>query len=633
MSGLFRKLNRIVRRLNGDRTEYTLGPYHKALLEIKQLDSCYRSKSDDELLRFSRQLQVQMQATGSEDSLVVSAFALVRETIRRQLNLEPFDEQLLAGLAMQQGKVVDMKTGEGKTLAAIFPVYAAALMGKGVQVLTFNDYLAGRDARWTAPVFNALGISNASIHQSISKNERQLAYNCDVCYLTAKEFGFDYLRDGLCTDKAQRVQRKFNFVLIDEADSLLIDEARVPLVIAGSSGETSGDLFRIAEIVKTLDPDLHLAYDEYKRNLHFTDAGLQTLEETLKCGYLFDEGNIPLVTQLQYAAHAQYLLQRDVNYILAEDQIHLVDEFTGRRVNERRWPDGLHDAVEAKEQLLSKRKGTILNLISLQDLCQLIPKLAGMSGTALPGAAESQRFYNLVTVVIPTHNPCIRQDLADNIFVDTASKNKAILEEVRRLHLSRRPVLVGTSSVAESALLAEDLRRNNIPHRLLNARNPEQEAEIIAGAGGLCAVTISTNMAGRGTDIVLGCNSQQEMEQVKTLGGLHVIGSNRHESERVDQQLRGRAGRQGDPGSSQFFVSLEDPLYERYRLKDFISEKLQGHLQISVQDGQSNNGGEITNPGIRPIVNRLQRVIEGQNLEIKNPGSVFQFQGETETAA
>jgi len=605
------KFSRIVRWLKDEKTEYDLSAYRDTLIAIDELDQRFGQNTDTELRDLFQSLQDQASATNEVGSSTVISFAIVRETIRRQLDLDPFDEQLLAGLAMLSGKIVDMKTGEGKTLAAIFPICAAALLGKGVQVLTFNDYLARRDAEWAGVVFTKLGLSSAFIQQNMSPDQRRQSYDCDICYLTAKEFGFDYLRDGLCQEKSQRVQRDFNFVLIDEADSILIDEARSPLIIASSSDDDSIDLTHIAKIIRMLEPEKHLSFDEYKRNISFSDEGIELLEKRLHCQNLYDRGNNELITQLQYAAHAQYLLHRDTDYIVADDQIKLVDEFTGRSAVKRRWPDGLHDAVEAKESIISKRKASMLGSISLQELCKLVPIVAGMTGTALASAQEFERFYKLITVVIPTHKPCVRQDLDDRIFVSIGEKHRAILEEVRRLHAEGRPVLVGTSSVAESSTLADKLRALNIPCRLLNALDDTEEAEIVSQAGGLGAVTISTNMAGRGTDIVLGAGNKSKRKRVEALGGLYVIGTNRHESERIDFQLRGRAGRQGDPGTTSFFISLDDPLYGKYQLHTLLDVKWLASSQTE------KGSGEIESYSLTKLLSHLQRVIDGENLEIK----------------
>ena len=568
-------------------------------------------KSDEELEHRFNALKELAQECDELSSVSVEAFAIICETIRRELGLNPYAEQILAGLAMLDGKIVDMKTGEGKTLAALFPICTASLLEKGVHVLTFNDYLARRDATWGAKVFGKLGLSSAYIQQSTSRKDRIRAYSSDVCYLTAKEFGFDYLRDGNCRKLSDRVQREFHFVLIDEADSILIDEARSPLVIADKTVDKGEPLSRIVRAVQSLDPSIHLEFDEHKRNVALSDEGIELLEDKLNIRNFYDQPNSNSITQILYAIQAQYMLSRDIDYIVVDDQIKLVDEFTGRSAEKRRWPDGLHDAVEAKEKVKKQQASSMVDSVSLYDLFRLVPRIAGMSGTAVYSAEEFQQFYSLNIAVIPTHKPCKRIDYGDKIFATWKQKNDALVEDICQKHSSGRPVLVGTSSVSESAHIATLLEKKKVPYRLLNALNDYEEANVVKNAGCRGAVTISTNMAGRGTDIVLGGGDLLEKKEIESIGGLYVIGTNRHESERIDNQLRGRAGRQGDRGSSRFYISLEDPLFVKFGFRSLIDERLPLVNEIADQNG------EISNAPLNKMVTHLQKVIDGENLEIK----------------
>lgn len=591
--------------------EYDLTHYRKSITRIEALKEEYSECSHHDLRERFAALKEQARQSGSVVDVAAEAFAIIRETISRQLGLEPFEEQLLAGLAMLDGKIVDMKTGEGKTLSALFPICTAALLGKGVQVLTFNDYLARRDASWAAPVFESLALSSAFIAEGFTTDERRAAYRADICYLTAKEFGFDYLRDGIRQSTVAQVQRKFDFVLVDEADSILIDEARSPLVIADATGSGEHHLEHIDETVRALDPVEHLAIERHSRNISFTGSGIDWLEQRLGCKNLYADENQALITQLHYAAHAQHLLMRNRDYIVVGGQVKLVDEFTGRSAELRRWPDGLHDAVQAKEKISSIESARVMNSISFHDLFRLVPTVAGMTGTALESAAEFHRFFGLGVTAIPTHKRSRRVDLDDRVFATLEQKNAAILAAIGRAYGQRRPVLVGTSSVYESARMAHALQEKGIPFRVLNALNDSEEAQIISEAGRPGAVTLSTNMAGRGTDIVLGGNILAEKKTVEALGGLYVIGTNRHESERIDNQLRGRAGRQGDVGSSEFFISLEDPLFEKFGFRELVQDR------IPTLPDSIGEDGEIVSVPLRILVIHLQKVIDGENLEIK----------------
>jgi preprotein translocase subunit SecA len=527
---------------------------------------------------------------------------------------------MIAGLAMLERTIAELPTGEGKTLAAVFPAYLQALSGGGVHILTFNDYLARRDAAWMGPIYRLLGLSVGFVQEGMSKPEKRNAYACDITYATAKEAGFDFLRDQLAHEMDDLVHRSFHVALVDEADSILVDEARIPLVISGAAGELSGDAERLAPLVRRLVPGQDYEIDEEKRNVFPTDAGLTKLETDLGCGDLYSSRNELLLAAIHCALHAEVLLQRDVDYIVRNGRIEIVDEFTGRIMEKRHWPDGLQAAVEAKENLFRKSEGRILGSIALQHYFQLYPKLCGMTATARPSAAEIKEFYGLSVAVIPPHRPCIRVDHPDVVFTHRKAKTRALIREIADVHASGRPILVGTLSVRESEELAAALKELGVRLEVLNARNDELEAKIIAEAGRLSAVTISTNMAGRGTDIRLGGGNEAERNEVAALGGLYVIGTNRHESLRIDRQLRGRSGRQGDPGSSRFFISLEDEIFERYGLRSRFFTR----YRLDKQDD------DVDEPIIRKDIVHAQKVIEGQNFDIRKTLRLYSVLIETQ---
>jgi len=577
----------------------------KYLFEIKKIDLT-RIK-DDELINRSKHLQDRILNGTDMNDVLIEAYALVRESSRRILRLDPFDVQILAGIAMHFGKLTELKTGEGKTLAAVFPAYLNALSGQGVHILTFNDYLARRDKKWMGPVFQFLGLSVDCIQEGMDLRQRKKAYSSNITYATAKQAGFDFLRDQLCYRQQDLVQPPFHFAVVDEADSIMIDEARVPLIIAGSTLKIKAYPAHFAGFIKSLQPEIHYQIDDGRRNIHLTDKGIKYIESSFRCPNLYAEENIDLLTKVNCALHAENLLQRDIDYIVRKDRIEIVDEFTGRVVKDRHWPDGLQAALEAKENLQTQPEGKILGSITLQHFLQLYPKLSGMTATAQSAAQEFKRFYNLKVVVIPPNKPCMREDLPDKIFTHKEAKNKALIKEIKQSQRNKRPVLVGTQTIEESELLAKALNENGINYTILNAKNDEKEAGIIAQAGAPGAVTISTNMAGRGTDIKLGGELRQRKKEVEDQGGLYVIGTNRHESVRIDDQLRGRAGRQGDPGSSCFFISLEDDLFERYGFKKrlFTSFRL------------TNQNQSLNIPMLRRDIIHGQRCVEGENFEIR----------------
>ena len=594
-------------RLRGSTVVHDLAELQEPLAAVGRLGTELQALGDGALTDRAQALRAQARSGSLLDAIQVPAYALVREVARRTLGLRPFDEQVLAALALQRGAVVEMQTGEGKTLAAVMPAFLNALGGRGVHVLTFNDYLARRDAEWMGPIYRALGVSVGWVAGGLTPAERRRAYAADVTYVTAKEAGFDHLRDLLARDPTDLVHRPFHFALIDEADSLLVDEARVPLVVAGAVERAASASVQMADVTASLVSGVHFSIDEYGRNVELTEAGYEHVERALGGGSLVAEENYGLLTELHCALHARVLLRRDVDYLVRDGRIEIVDEFTGRVVEDRHWPDGLQAALEAKEGLTRRGDGRILGSITLQHFLRGYPRRCGMTGTARDAAEELDEFYGLPVAVVPTHRPMIRVDADDVVFTHREAKEAAVVEEVRRVHATGRPVLVGTLTIAESERLAARLREWGVECRVLNARNDEMEAHIVAGAGALGAVTISTNMAGRGTDIRLGGEDESERAAVVALGGLYVIGTNRHESRRIDLQLRGRAGRQGDPGTSRLFVSLEDDLLVRYGVDALIPAGRRPPDQEA----------PIESATVRREIARAQRIIEGQNLEIR----------------
>lgn len=596
------RITRLFRRIQGSTIDYGLDSYYCQLEQINALEPEMSRASDTELKQLADTLR-QVKG-GLVDDRNVRFYALVREVARRTVGMRPFDVQILGALAMQDGKLAQMQTGEGKTLAAVFRAAFYAHEGR-VHVLTFNDYLARRDAQWMEPIYRALGLSVGLVQEGMTTQERQQAYKSDITYLTAKEAGFDYLRDSLCYNVGDIVHRPFHAAIVDEADSILIDEARIPLVIAGSTENIPSDSSHIADVACRMKAGIDFEFDEYERNIHLTDQGQRIAERLLNCGNLYAAKNLKTLTRLYNALHAEHLLRRDVDYIVRGGRIELVDEFTGRIADGRRWPDGLQTAIEAKEHINIRANGNILNQISLQHFLRLYPKLCGMTATAESSEEEFKLFYDLDIAVIPPNVPCIREDLPDVIFSGKTAKQDAIIREIADVSKTGRPILVGTSSVSESAQLANSLELRGIKCQVLNAKHDDQEAGIIAEAGKTGTVTVSTNMAGRGTDIRLGGSNELERQQVINLGGLYVIGANKHETERIDKQLRGRAGRQGDPGTSRFFVSLQDDLMQKYNLDDLLPATL------DLQNEQ------IDNPLVRREVARIQRICDGHNVEIK----------------
>ncbi|MCG5451587.1 MULTISPECIES: accessory Sec system translocase SecA2 [Micromonospora] len=530
--------------------------------------------------------------------------AVGREAARRGLDQRPYDVQLLGAMSLLSGKVAEMATGEGKTLTATVAAYGHVRLGNGpVHVLTINDYLARRDAQWMEPVYTLLGLTVGWVNEASTPQERRDAYACDVTYVSVSEAGFDYLRDQLVTDVEDRVQPALTTAIVDEADSIMIDEARVPMVLAGAVPGEQDPVHAAAALVRGLRKDKHYTVAEDGRSVAFTSAGLAAMEAKLGID-LYDEEHVAQLSAVNVALHAHALLHRDVDYIVRDGSVELVDEMRGRVAQRRRWPDGLQAAVEAKEGLDATAEGEVLGTIAMQAYIALYPKVCGMTATAVLVGDQLREFFDLEVAVIPPNTPCIREDEPDRIYATRAEKDEALIDEIQRWHAKGRPVLVGTLDVKESEGLAAGLNAAGVPCVVLNAKNDDEEAAIIAEAGAYGAVTVSTQMAGRGVDIRLGGSDQTDQERVAELGGLYVIGSGRHDSRRVDDQLRGRAGRQGDPGGSVFFVSLEDDLVVR-------------HAADSVPASpRMNADGLVTDEQVDYAVEHAQRVAEGVNHEI-----------------
>jgi preprotein translocase subunit SecA len=581
---------------------------HQVLLDqIIEFNKVLSFKTDAELQ--SQALTVKEKASGaiSLNAYLVEVYALVIEAFKRTLQLSPYEVQLLAAVALYERTVTEMQTGEGKTMVAVFPACLRALTGKGVHVLTFNDYLAKRDAHWMKPVYTFMGLSVGYTQEDNTTAEKRSAYQCDVTYATAKQVGFDYLRSCMAFTADELVLRDLHCAIVDEADALLIDEARNPLVLAGNVEVSPVDLATVAGFVAHLYTHADYLSDEYARNVYLTEGGINKTEAYFGLQNLYESQHHALHTAVNLALQAKVLLHRDIDYIIQEDKVKLIDECTGRVVEDRKWQNGLQSAVEAKEGLPIQSEGRILNSITLQHLMACYEKVSGMTGTAKHAAEEFAKMYGLGVTVIPTNQPCQRIDHPDRIFTHKAAKLQAILQEVETTHRTGRPILIGTLTVRESEELQALLQLHDIACTVLNAKHHESEAAIIEKAGMFHAVTIATNMAGRGTDILLGGKEAIERERIIALGGLHIIGTNRHESIRIDNQLKGRAGRQGDPGSTQFIVSMDDALMVKYKLKSLLPVKFQHIRQAEA----------IHDLAVSKSIAQAQRIIEGQLHEMR----------------
>lgn len=587
--------------LIADSDEKKLSKLEPLILKINELEQKIKPLSDEGLKAKTQEFKKRIEAGETLDELLPEAFACVREASIRTTGLRHFDAQLLGGIILHNGKITEMKTGEGKTLVATLPVYLNALSGKGVHVVTVNDYLAKRDSTWMGPIYNALGLSVGCIAHDMEPVERKLHYGCDITYGTNNEFGFDYLRDNMALSFEDCVQRDLNYAIVDEVDSILIDEARTPLIISGMVDEKVDTYYRANEIIPRLVKEMDFTSEEKTKNAVLTETGIKKIEKLLKLDYLFDVEHMELAHQILQSLKAHHLYHKDVDYVVKDGEIIIVDEFTGRLMVGRRYSDGLHQAIEAKEKVEIREESQTLATITFQNYFRLYNKIAGMTGTAKTEEGEFWKIYKLEVIVIPTNKPMVRRDLPDVIYKSRKEKFNAVVSEIAERHKKGQPLLVGTVSIENSELLSQMLYRKGIPHHVLNAKQHEKEAEIVSRAGQKNAVTISTNMAGRGTDIVLG-------EGVTNLGGLHVIGTERHESRRIDNQLRGRSGRQGDPGSSKFYVSLEDDL-----MKLFGSDRIASIMdRLGIEENTPIEHGMIS----RAIEN-AQKKVEQYHFSIR----------------
>ena len=594
-------IGKVLTRVFGSKNDRAVKQMRQIVARINDLEQAVKPLSDEELAGKTTEFRGRIEQGESLDSLLPEAFAVVREAAFRVLGERHYDVQLIGGIVLHQGKIAEMKTGEGKTLMSTAPVYLNALSGKGVHVVTVNDYLASRDMEWMGQVYRFLGLTTGSIVHDMDDDARREAYLADVTYGTNNEFGFDYLRDNMKFDLADFCQRGFNYAIVDEVDSILIDEARTPLIISGPA-EMSTDMYiKVDRIMKHFKEEEHYIKEEKDRQAMLTDEGVMLAEELLKVDNLYDPANINFLHHVNQALKAHVLFQRDVDYIVKNGQVVIVDEFTGRTMEGRRYSDGLHQALEAKEGVKIEKENQTLASITFQNYFRMYDKLAGMTGTADTEAPEFKKIYDLDVVVIPTHREMVRIDYPDVIYKNEKAKYRNIVKEIKELHAKGQPILVGTISIDVSEKISKMLKKDKIPHEVLNAKQHEREAEIIAEAGQLGKVTIATNMAGRGTDIKLG-------EGVCEAGGLHILGTSRHESRRIDNQLRGRSGRQGDPGSSRFFLSLEDDL-----LRIFGSGRLSGIMdKLGMEEDEP-----IEHSMISKAIENAQRKVEGHNFDIR----------------
>lgn len=597
-------LQTVLSKVFGSKHERDIKRIQPIVAQINELEPSMKRLTDEQLRAKTTEFKARLQNGETLDDLLVEAFAVVREAAVRVLGQRHYDVQLIGGIVLHQGKIAEMKTGEGKTLVATLPAYLNALTGKGVHIVTPNYYLATRDSEWMGGIHRFLGLEVGLILNDMTLEEKKKGYNADITYGVNDAFGFDYLRDNLAVHPDQRVQRELNYAIVDEVDFILIDEARTPLIISGRSDKSAELYYTINRIIPRLKKDIDYIIDEKntsKGTVVLTEEGVAHVEKLLNVSNLYDPSNINLVHHVRQALTAHTLYKRDVDYVVAQGKIVIVDEFTGRLQPGRRWSDGLHQAIEAKEGVKIEEENLSIARITYQNYFRLYKKLAGMTGTAETEAAEFAEIYKLEVVVIPTNKPMIRVDYPDVIYKTEKEKFDAIIEEIIAMRELGRPVLVGTRSIETSERLSKLLKQRHILHHVLNAKYHDKEAEIISHAGERQSVVIATNMAGRGVDIALG-------EGVKELGGLHIIGTERHESRRIDNQLRGRAGRQGDPGSSRFYLSLEDELMQK-----FGSERLASAMEwLGVPDGTP-----IEHPWITKAIENAQKKVEEHNFEIR----------------
>jgi preprotein translocase subunit SecA len=643
---------KILAKVFGTRNERIMKGFQPLVDQINGLEASMESLSPEQLAGKTDEFRQRLDDGETLEGILPEAFAAIREAGKRVLGLRHYDVQLVGGIALHRGMIAEMRTGEGKTLVATLPVYLNALTRKGVHVVTVNDYLASRDAAWMGQIYNFMGLTSGCIVHGLEETERQEAYAADVTYGTNNEFGFDYLRDNMkfeiknmvhryyWPDDPDKLQEKdrykiFNFAIVDEVDSILIDEARTPLIISGPSEESTDKYYKVNSLIPFLKRDQDYVVDEKSSSVSLTETGVDKLERRLQVGNLYEPRNIEWLHHVNQALRGNTLFKRDVNYLVEDGKIVIVDEFTGRKMPGRRWSDGLHQAIEAKEGVRIEEENQTLATVTFQNLFRMYDKLAGMTGTADTEAEEFSKTYDLECVVMPTNEPCIRADYEDEVYKTEREKFKAVTNEIRDCHERGQPVLVGTASVEKSELVARLLKKARIPHHVLNAKNHGKEAYIVAQAGSKGAVTIATNMAGRGTDIVLGGNAEmlakdrsgaesgesydealiffkqrcdKEKAEVLAAGGLHILGTERHEARRIDNQLRGRAGRQGDPGSSRFFLSLEDDL-----LRIFGGDRIQRVMDmLKVPEDEP-----IVHKWITKAIGNAQTRVEGQNFDIR----------------
>ena len=643
-------ISRVLKNIFGSRNDRLLKQYRATVQTINKLEAGIAKLSDEELRGKTDSFRQRFAQGEALDALLPEAFAVVREAGVRILGMRHYDVQLIGGMVLHYGKIAEMRTGEGKTLMATLPVYLNAISGKGVHVVTVNDYLAARDAEWMGKLYRFLGLSVGVILSQMPSEDKQAAYAADVTYGTNNEFGFDYLRDNMATQAAERYQRPLNYAIVDEVDSILIDEARTPLIISGQAEDNVDIYLRVDKLAPQLQRQLEeegpgdFSMDEKNHQILLTEPGHERAEELLSQagllpagGSLYDPANITLIHHLYAALRAHNLYHRDQHYVVQDGEVVIVDEFTGRLMAGRRWSDGLHQAVEAKEGVAIQKENQTLASITFQNYFRMYHKLAGMTGTADTEAYEFQQIYSLETVIVPPHRPTIRKDMMDKVYLTAKEKYQAVIGDIKDCYGRGQPVLVGTTSIENSELISALLEKEKLPHQVLNAKQHAREAEIVAQAGRPKMVTIATNMAGRGTDIVLGGNVEKQIEhlhadaslddaarnrhiaqlkdewqqlhdQVLASGGLHIIGTERHESRRVDNQLRGRAGRQGDPGSSRFFLSLEDPL-----LRIFASDRVTAIMnRFKMPEGEA-----IEHSWVTRAIENAQRKVEARNFDMR----------------
>ncbi len=637
-------LNKLLTGIFGSRNERLVTQLRKKVARINAFEADYEKLGDEALRGKTAEFRARLEKGETLDELLPEAFATMREAARRVLGMRHYDVQLIGGMVLHMGKIAEMRTGEGKTLVATLAVYLNALPGKGVHVVTVNDYLARRDAAWMGRVYNWLGLSVGVVFPGMPHEDKKAAYGADITYGTNNEFGFDYLRDNMALSREERFQRELHYAIVDEVDSILIDEARTPLIISGPSDDSPDLYLKVDRIVPRLkrqaeeEADGDYWADEKTKQVYLSETGMEHAEQLLRAGgilgeddALYSANNLAVVHHLNAALRAHALYHRDVEYLVRDGEVLIVDEFTGRTLPGRRWSDGLHQAVEAKEGVKIQRENQTLASITFQNYFRMYAKLSGMTGTADTEAYEFQNIYGLEVVVIPTHRPMVRKDEPDLVFMKRAAKFKAIVEDILERNRAGQPILVGTTSIEISELLSGELRRNGIQHEVLNAKQHEREAQIVAQAGRCGAVTIATNMAGRGTDIVLGGSLDADFEalgaeateadkasakadwQVRhdaalAAGGLHIIGTERHESRRIDNQLRGRSGRQGDPGSSRFYLSLEDSL-----MRIFASDMVQKAMRfLGMKDDDRIEDRMVTRQ-----IEKAQRKVEAHNFDIR----------------